>query len=260
MAKFSAMCFSQAYGFKYVHAPFEDLAHADLPPNEWAEAWEQLLKMDIENSLLNPSTMQVVGLENYLKNPTLWKKAVVLTEQHFHAFCELAPAHGTEVSKKLQIAFNSQQLSGEESTAFKIGVHVRRGDVCIGDADTGHRFTTNAHTISILEQVFQVACQAGHKPEIHLHTNGSVEELADFSLFPDITYHAGSSAMETFISLAKSNILICTRSDFSMLAGVYCTGIVVCDPRHRTPLPDWLKVSRKCRNLKEEIRQQLSLR
>jgi hypothetical protein len=42
-----------------------------------------------------------------------------------------------------------------------------------------------------------------------------------------------------------------------MLAGVYNKGIVVCDPRHRTPLPGWIKAGPEIENLRDEINRRL---
>jgi hypothetical protein len=216
--------------------------------------------MNIHDCLLDSEPRPVVRLKDYLQDPALWNKKVVVADQHFHAFCELAPAFGSEVSKKLQIAFNEQPLPAVAGKGFIIGVHVRRGDVRKGDTDTGHRFTTIGHTISILEQVIDVVCSAGRSSEIHLHTDGAIEEVGDFSRFPRITYHAGRPALETFTALAKSDILISTRSDFSMLAGVYCKGIVVCDPHHRTPLQEWIKAKPRCSDLRKSLSAQINSR
>lgn len=243
MAKFSAMCFAQAYGMRYVHAPFSNLAHAELNGGQWDQAWEDLLRMGSGNVQLDPTSMLVVGAGEFLENPALWNREVVVFERHYHAFCELAPLHGLEVSKKLQAAYLRGNPSRDSSASFRIGVHVRRGDVRQGDVETKHRYTPNTHIISILEQVLKAVTHAGHTPEIHVHTNGGIDELAEFNRFAGIHYHAGSPALDTFVSLAASDILIGTRSDFSTLAGIYCRGIVICDPRHRTPLPEWIRAS-----------------
>ena len=260
IAKFTAMCFAEAYNAKYVHAPFESLAHAELSPELWTESWERLLNMSIGGVLLDEKKMQVVKLETYLEDPTLWTKKVVIADLHFHAFCELEPTLGSEVSKKLRSAINVNQLPDSASNEFVIGVHVRRGDVRKGDRETGHRFTENKHVISVLEQVLEVVSGLGYNPKIHLHTNGTAQELEGFSKLSDITYHAGKPALETFISLVKSNVLISARSDFSMLAGIYCKGIVICDPSHRTPLREWIKAGPNCTDIGQQLKLKLNER
>lgn len=257
MAKFSAMCFARAYDLKYVHAPFGKLAHAEIESTKWTEVWEGLLRMNIEENILDRESMHVVGLGEYLEDPKLWKKKVVIAERHYHAFCELDPACGTAVSKDLQIRFNVEPLPIVKGGEFIIGVHVRRGDVSKHDADTKHRFTPNRNTIGILDHVIQVVRKLGYVPRVNVHTNGSTEELADFSIFPEVECHACAPAMETFNSLAKSNILIIAKSDFSMLAGIYCKGIVICDPGYRSPLPEWIDGTSKPDDLRRELENHL---
>lgn len=258
MAKFSAMCFADAYDIEYVHAPFENLAHAEDLPERWVASWEELLRMNIGNRLLDEKSMHVVKLEKYLQDPSLWKKKVVVADLHFHPICELAPYLGCEASEKLKNAIHVNQSPQEKSDDFVIGLHVRLGDVRKGDSDTGHRYTENRHIISVVEKVLEAVSILEHEPQIHLHTNGTAGEVQEFSRFPNLTCHAGESALETFVSLVKSDILITARSDFSMLAGVYCKGIVICDSRHRTPLEEWIKVSPDAADFGNELKSKLN--
>jgi hypothetical protein len=257
MAKFSAMCFAHAFGMRYVHEPFANLAHAELPRSEWDAAWENLLQMHAGHTALDRTIMRTVGIGEYLDHPDLWNRDVVISERHYHAFCELAPVHGVEVSKRLQAAFRHRRATTDAAERFIIGVHVRRGDVSHHDIETRHRFTPSQHITSIVEQVLSAVEAAGIAPEIHIHSNGSVEDLADFSRFPNVHFHAGSPALETFADLADSDVLICTRSDFSMLAGIYSPGIVICDPHHRTPLPNWLCAKPGHSGLHDQLSQRL---
>lgn len=260
LAKISAMCLAKAYGLSYVHTPFERLAHAETDPQLWTETWERLLNMGEGHPALDAQTMEVVGLGEYVNTPSLWQKNVVLSDRHFHPFCELVPHHGSEVAKDLRPVFPSADPASPAPPEFVIGVHVRRGDVSAKDPETKHRFTQSSHTISVLEQVVEAAKEAGHDPAIRLHSNGSREQLSEFSAFPGIDYRIGGSAVEDFSSLAKSDILITTRSDFSVLAAYYCKGIVVCDPRHRTPLPEWIKTSDHQDSLTAEVARRLNMR
>lgn len=253
LAKISAMCLAKAYGLTYVHTPFQKLAHAETDPQRWAESWEQLLNMGSGHPLLQDIPHKVVELGDYVSNPSLWQKNVILADRHFHPFCELAPHYGSQVAKDLRPAFPDDGTSHCTKPQFAIGVHVRRGDVSAKDRETKHRYTKSSHTISVLQQVVQAARDAGHDPLIRLHSNGSKEELSEFSAFPGIEYRVGQSAVEDFSSLAKSDILITTRSDFSVLAAYYCKGLVVCDPRHRTPLPEWIKCLGREADLAAEV-------
>lgn len=204
--------------------------------------------------------MQIVGIGDYLANPKLWSQKVVISERHFHAFCELNPIHGVEVSKKLQANFLQRNSLKNPHGRLRIAVHVRRGDVSLNNVETRNRYTSNSHIIKILERVVKASTYAGINTEIHVHTNGNIDEVSDFNRFFAIYHPAGSSAIDTFLSLATSDILIFTRSDFSMLAGIYCKGMVICDPRHRTPLPGWIQANDNLLALEREVTRRLKKR
>lgn len=259
LAKVSAMALAKAHGLTYVHTPFEVLAHAESEPEAWVEKWEHLLNMGHGHPALDPGSMKIVSLGDYISNPDLWAQKVVLSDRHFHPFCDLAPQWSGEVAKELKPAFCEQNQAPSAESEFVIGVHVRRGDVSAKDPETKHRFTDSSHTITVLEQVVRAAKEAGHNPLIQLHSNASKEELAEFSEFPGIQYYAGTSAVETFIALARSNILITAQSDFSVLAGYYCKGIVVCDPRRRAPLPQWIKSTEPEQTFARELKRRLEM-
>ncbi|MGA0846236.1 MAG: hypothetical protein ACO3RV_06805, partial [Luteolibacter sp.] len=197
MAKFSAMAIAHAYGMQYVHVPFKNLAHAELPGSEWDGVWEQLLAMNAGAPPFDPENMKPVGLGEFLGNPALWKRKVVIFDRHFHPFCELAPNHGCEVAGKLQASFGKYPPEKPGHHVCRIGVHVRRGDVRKGDTDTNHRFTPNGHTVAVLRQVIEAAVDSGLEPEIHLHSNGTIDELGEFRQCRGIEYHTGSPALDT---------------------------------------------------------------
>lgn len=257
MAKFSAMCFAKAYDIEYVHAPFVSLAHAEEPIEAWTQSWEQLLNMNIGDCLLDEESMRVVKLEEYLNDRSIWMQKVVVSDLHFHAICQLMPSLGTFVSRKLQNAIEQKVYDHKDNQELIIGVHVRLGDVRKGDSDTGHRYIKNNHIVSVLGQVLEVVSGLGYNPKIHIHTNGSSDEVQEFSIFKDVEYHANASAIQTFIDLVQSDVIITARSDFSMLAGIYSKGIVICDPRHRTPLNEWIKVVPGSVNVKKQLESDL---
>lgn len=260
LAKISAMCFAQAYGMRYVHAPFQNLAHAEEPVMEWDRKWEELLRLGAGVELLNRSGMKTVGIGEYLDDRYLWDKEVVLCERHYHSFIELAPEYGTVVSERLKTVFQGTRKAASHDSVCSIGVHVRRGDVGNKNEQTRHRFQPTGEIVDFARQVIEGVCRAGYVPDLHIYSNGSMEELKEFRCFERVNFHVGTSALDTFEQLATSDVLMCTRSDFSLLAGVYCAGVVVCDERHRTPLPDWVRTQRGKTNLAEQVFERLNNR
>ncbi len=259
LAKFSAMCFAKAYGFGYIHVPFSKLAHAEQASEVWDASWEHLLQMHSHHPSLDVKSMKLVTLSDFLHNPQLWNTEVVVHERHFHSFTELAPACCVDVAEELQGAFLQQHAQLRQPTSpFKILVHVRRGDVNVNDSQTKGRFTPNSQILTVVETVLAEIKNAAIDPEIHIHSNGHAEELNDFLKFPNVHLHPQAPALQAFTDLATADILISTQSDFSMLAGIYCPNIVICDPRHRAPLPCWIPAKPDSPNFRLELTKRLS--
>ncbi len=242
MAKFSAMCLAEAYQLDYVHTPFTTLAHAEAPMETWVNAWETLLGFSTYTGHLPERPAQACGIESYVFDPKCWNERICLSAKHYHAFCQLAPQYGEIVARKIRTAYWREAPARAPEGPVELCVHVRRGDVRPDDPETAHRFTSHAEVVALLEWMLPIMRQQGRPIRLHLYSNGKPADFEDFPDFPELSYHLDASAVETFKSLAAADVLITTRSDFSHLAAIYCRGLVLCDPRHRTPLPSWTPI------------------
>lgn len=254
MAKFSAMCLAEAYQLDYIHTPFSTLAHSESPMETWVSAWETLLGLSEyrENPPNQPT--RTCGIETYVFNPKYWNDRVCLSAKHFHAFCQLAPHYGEIVAKKIRTAYWRDEQARAPGDPIDLCVHVRRGDVRPDDPETAYRFTSHSEIVSLLEWMLPIMRRQGRQVRLHVYSNGRPSDFEDFPEFPELAYHLEASALDTFKALAKADVLITTRSDFSHLAAIYCRGIVLCDPRHRTPLPSWTGMDTlKCAIAKEHL-------
>jgi hypothetical protein len=242
LAKFSAMCMAEGCGIPYVQRPFLTLAHEEIPIDEWISVWENLLGMDCMSSSASQDDFAVIRLEEFVSNPKLWNQKVMISSNHFHAFCELAPQFGETVGRKLQEHYHHGLPANHDTELTNICVHVRRGDVRIGDAETQHRYTANHQIIKIIKQINYAVSKAGKLARVKVFSNGEDSDFDDFKQLPNVELNLGISAIDTFKQLVNADVLVSARSDFSHLAAIYCRGIVICDPRHRTPLPKWLQI------------------
>lgn len=240
LARFTARVLANAYGLRYIHTPFRTLAHAELPQEAWIRTWEQQLDLGHAATDVDTCSLPTISLADYLSNPSLWKQEVLLTNRHFHPFIALAPEASTPVTKTLQGCFHGTEPAAKSRDSLNICLHVRRGDVRPGDSETQHRFTANTNILPVFNAVLQAAAQLGKKVKARLYSNGLAEDFREFEHFTNLELHLGTPALDTFNALARADVLITTRSDFSHLAAIYCRGLVICDPRHRTPLPHWL--------------------
>ena len=252
LAKFSAMCMAEGCGIPYVHRPFLTLAHEELPIDEWISAWENLLGMGSMSSPASQDDFAVIRLEELVSNPELWNQKVMISSNHFHAFCELAPQFGETVGRKLQKHYHHGLSANHDPKPVNVCVHVRRGDVRIGDAETQHRYTANHQIIEVIRQINHAVSQTGQEARVRIFSNGEASDFDDFKQLPNVELNLGISAIDTFKELVNADVLVTARSDFSHLAAIYCRGTVICDPRHRTPLPKWLHIDPVSFSLREE--------
>lgn len=261
LAKFSAMCLAEAYGIGYAHRPFVTLAHAELPMDQWIESWETLLGMGEVYPVTADEEFPTVEVEQYVSDPSLWHKRATVNTRHFHGFCQIAPEFGEAVCRKLQANFHGPQPAIRKCDVLDVCVHVRRGDVSAGDAETRHRYTANSKIISVVRDILDAAALCRLNARIKLFSNGEPSEFADFACLPEVELHLGASALETFHALAHADVLVTARSDFSHVAANYCRGVVICDPRHRTPLSHWLRIDpARSRVCKDALAQRLQSR
>jgi hypothetical protein len=251
LAKFSAMCMAEGCGIPYVHRPFLTLAHAEIPHDEWVRLWEEYLEMG--NVYQAPEiTYDPVRIEDYVSNPEFWQQNVLLSSNHYHAFCEIAADYGQMISEKIRRAFHKDTCGCSDRKMITLSVHIRRGDVRIGDPETQHRFTTNDHILNVIRQITDTINRCECKAKVRVFSNGELSDFEEFRQMPEIEMNLGMPALKTFEELVNAQILFVARSDFSHLAAIYSDGIVICDPRHRTPLPSWLCLDSLTYKLQED--------
>lgn len=254
LARVSAMCFARAYGLRYVHSPFVTLAHAEMPLERWLSEWEGLLGLGDGAPDARDTPLPVVDLETYAMTPALWRTDRLLSVRHYHTFCALAPQYGEEVSRDLGAAYSRRNGLGlrPAGAPVEIRLHVRRGDVRADDAETSHRFTTNASVLRMLEQVRAAVLATGRTCRVRLYSQGSREQFSEFEGVPELEFRLDVPALETFRELVEADVLLLARSDFSHLAGMYCRGVKICDPRHRAPPPSWVRMDMATGKLDED--------
>lgn len=242
LARVSALCFARTFGLRYVHSPFITLAHAELPMDQWLEQWESLLGLGDGVQWVADSRLPIVDLEPYAMSPCLWSRDHLLSVRHYHPIFALAPQQCEEVSRALGESFQSRHGASPRARGLplELRVHVRRGDVHVGDPQTRHRFMSNDRVVRMIDRVRRTIEASGRACHIRLYSQGRPEDFSDFDAVPGIQFRLDLPAIDTFRELVDSDILMLARSDFSYLAGMYCRGLKICDRRHRYPLPGWI--------------------
>ena len=109
-------------------------------------------------------------------------------------------------------------LTPFSSDNFNIAVHVRRGDITIGqlngDPNLTMRWLDNSYFETVLEQVL-AEVRTDKAIHIYLFSQGNKEDFASFERFPNIHLYLDLNPESTFLSFVYADVLITSKSSFS---------------------------------------------
>jgi hypothetical protein len=129
---------------------------------------------------------------------------------------------------------------------FNIAIHVRRGDIEIGQTNQNPnllmRWQNNSYFQNVLSTVIN-NLKTERPISIYLFSQGKQSEFDEFEKFQNIHYCLEMNAQDSFIHMAYADLLITSKSSFSYKPALLSNGIKVC-PRnfwHGYPdLDDWI--------------------
>ena len=239
LAKMSALCLAHAYGLPYVHTPFANMAHAECAPDQWAQAWEERFRFGAGELQSEQVELPRWSLETFVTNQSLWREPCVVVAPHYHTFCDLQPDAYLGIIPRLQEKYQVKAEDTRGSQIAKVCVHVRRGDVARGDADTVHRYTPNHAILNTVRQLQQVLAEQHRPYRICVYSQG---DSGAFRCFAELGCELclNGPALETFHQLVVADILVMARSTFSYTAALLGRGVKLYDPQDHAPLPEWI--------------------
>lgn len=135
-------------------------------------------------------------------------------QQKFHT----APAR-----KKDQLILNSE--------FFNIAIHVRRGDIVIGqenqNANLLLRWQGNDYFEKVLHSVVDTI--KTNKPiAIYLFSQGDKSDFPEFDKFSNLHFCLDMNAQDSFLHMIKADLLITSKSSFSYKPALLSKGIKIC--------------------------------
>jgi hypothetical protein len=129
--------------------------------------------------------------------------------------------------------------------SFNIAIHIRRGNDIFTDSDINARIVSNdvyENTIELLQRQYPTAkihIFSWTDPNLKIKTNNVQFHITN----------SGDSFLNDFNALVHSDILFVGSSTFSISAGFFCKGTVVCGPQfcklNTTPIPTRWKINYK---------------
>lgn len=135
-------------------------------------------------------------------------------------------------------------------TEFNIAVHVRRGDIVVGqangDPELTKRWQNNNYFSKVLHKVLMLPLIPKDRPiAIYLFSQGKESDFPEFSDFKNLHFCLDMSAMDSFLHMVRADVLITSKSSFSYKPALLNDGIKVCPQNfwHGYPqTPDWIMV------------------
>jgi hypothetical protein len=110
---------------------------------------------------------------------------------------------------------------------LQIALHIRRGDIRnLKETDSNqwaNRWIDISYYLNLLSQL--KAILHGVDVQLHVFSDGSRKELAEFEAFPDLAMHLAEDPRKAFHAMVIADILIVSTSAFSLCAGKISKGL-----------------------------------
>lgn len=130
---------------------------------------------------------------------------------------------------------NSQRASLSKleysNDLFNIAIHVRRGDIVLGQESNNQNLQIRWQDNSYFEKVLSTVIEniATTKPiAIYLFSQGKECDFDDFKKFDNLNFCLNMSAQDSFLHMAYADLLITSKSSFSYKPALLSRGIKIC--------------------------------
>lgn len=238
----NAINFTRCAGLTYVHTPFSEIAHADRPTEEWAEAWETLFNLGAGELVSDNGIPNVVSHGHHETVLALCLGWELRADEIHRSFNAMVP----ELRRKYYL-----NKSPRQNRKFTVAVHVRRGwDV--GSASASHRLKSAKSILRTITGVKNVLDSRGIPHSIGVYSEGGRADFEDLC-FPeiqvskfrvgrrargrtddvsDLSLANGESvvdldAIQAMQDLIEADVLIVAPSSFSYCAALISDGIKI---------------------------------
>jgi len=215
MSIISGLAYAKVNDLNYLHSPIEGIKLLDK--NEF-----QNTDLDKANTLIS-DIIKNLGYSNY----TGVEECSISPFYHDKIYQEGPDKYYTKLFlDELPKAYKNPAPSYYKDS-FNIGIHIRRGNDIFNKNDIDVRIISNdvyEKTISILQKIYPEATIrifSWTNPKLNINTD-------------NVKYHiteSGDTFLDDFNALVHSDILFVGSSSFSISAGFFCNGIVVCGPQ-----------------------------
>jgi len=235
----STMLFAKEFCLTYVHTPFTHIEH-----NELNENWEDYFNLGKDELTIGniKRSCTIAHLKRNLMK-FRYKSNTLYSVFDCHLFADIYPDRYSRITDRFiekymsssKKAYNSYYEAGK----INIAVHVRRGDVCLENVKTKHRYTDNLYYQSLLCKIISILNDFNVDVSIHLYSQGSIEDFHELKEI-DINYHLDECALTTFYNLTSTDILVMSKSSYVYSAALLSKAIKIHEPFWHKPCYDWI--------------------
>jgi len=243
--------FAQQFGLSFAHIPFSDPKWDDFLGFSQDEITvSELLNIGYKKvhlPLFDESNEDEIALQKKIIASYSNQKVVFIAEQD-QGYCNQFGVMQA-IKQKFQTApVRKNDPLIYDGQFFNIAIHVRRGDIVIGQENQNPnllmRWQGNDYFETVLHNV--VENLKTNKPiAIYLFSQGGINDFPEFQQFENLHFCLDMNVQDSFLHLVKADLLITSKSSFSYKPALLSNGIKVCpkDFWHGYPdTDDWILV------------------
>lgn len=243
--------FSKQFGLHFAHTSFSNMAwERFLGFGKDETSVKELLRngyKKVRLPIFNEYDSEEVDLNKKIIDSYQHQKVVFVAEQdqfyhdQYGVMDDLKNKfYGSVARKDDDLIYTKEQ--------FNIAIHVRRGDIVVGQINQNPNLTMrwqdNRYFEQVLEKVLE-NLQTTKPIAIYLFSQGERTDFPEFERFNNIHYCLDLSVQDSFLHLVYADLIITSKSSFSYKPALLSNGIKVC-PRnfwHGYPESnDWILV------------------
>lgn len=234
----AGLWFSRQFGLRHAHIPFSSSEWESLLGfGEGQVTLGQLVKSQGFRKVLLPlfDEFNLVEVEQIRKIIASYgsEKVVYVLEQdqfyrdQFGVVEDIQTRFYQASARKLdQLRYSSEN--------FNIAIHVRRGDITVGQVNKNFNLLMRWQDAQYFKNVLGAVLESlntNKKIKVYLFSQGARDEFTEFEKISDVEYCLEAGARESFLHMVFADLLIISKSSFSYKPALLSKGIKVC-PRN----------------------------
>ena len=131
-----------------------------------------------------------------------------------------------------------------DKNKINIAVHVRRGDIVVGQKTGETTLTKRWLDFDYFEKVVEAlhtviqSCGYSEMPEIYIFSQGDASQYAFFEKYGNVHYCLDMDAKTSFLAMVRADIIVTSKSSFSYKPALLSDGIRICPAEFWHGYPD----------------------